>query len=739
MSGWWLLLAVSCVSLAWGGEEHQYCIVGGGPAGIQLGHFFLRAGRDYILFERAPRAGSFFEKYPRERRLISLNKRHVRKDKSAEFAFRHDWNSLIDERAASDRTKPVTSRSKELYPHADVLTEYLRDFAEEQSQHIRYNSTVANISRAKDKSTGFSMMVNTELVYCQEVILATGLSKPRGSNFTVDGLEHVEQYDNMPPIDESFEGKSVYVLGLGNAALETVEELRKYTSEVHLFSRSGGEGFRQAYETHYPGDPRAGRVGILDTYLLKSLDTFCFDCLPGGTKVLIIPCKGGRKCVWQETTQSCQDKECEESWKTGKQNLSMDLFVAVWPVGDPKEKLVRDKMKELGVKEDCFRIALDDRKTLLTHGEIPKWEIEERFKDAGDSSSKIEELQEETKYWQKMSSNIDFSVFQEYWVEFSVQSVCLRENPELMDFIADVRQQGAHGNERFPMDHVIVAFGWVIDKSIFGQSLRDEVATIHKERFLNITPDFQVQNTSGNVVPGLYTAGALSHGFDYKVSSGGFIHGFRYTAKALFRHFEEKNFRVPWPYTAFKNLQPNFKPFPEEFLDKDACAATSTSTDGCRASASNSTSGLLEKLMRRINEASAPYQMREIMGDMVVFEKNAETGAWDARYMEDVVTVAAHTKYKASPRLAWMFRIGKEGYGREVIGPERIGAKEFRAAHMSTHIHPRIAFCKAGQSGAAKTHYLKEDIYTSWESDEDRVPLGNFLNQVVKVLMNETA
>ena len=34
-------------------------------------------------------------------------------------------------------------------------------------------------------------------------------------------------------------------------------------------------------------------------------------------------------------------------------------------------------------------------------------------------------------------------------------------------------------------------------------------------------------------VPGLYFAGTLSHGLDWKRAAGGFIHGFRYTAQAL--------------------------------------------------------------------------------------------------------------------------------------------------------------------------------------------------------------
>lgn len=55
---------------------------------------------------------------------------------------------------------------------------------------------------------------------------------------------------------ESFEGQAVLVLGQGNAALETAQELQQYTSELHLLARGrplpqGGTGVRLAYQTHY--------------------------------------------------------------------------------------------------------------------------------------------------------------------------------------------------------------------------------------------------------------------------------------------------------------------------------------------------------------------------------------------------------------------------------------------------------------------------------------------------------
>ncbi|KAH3734785.1 hypothetical protein DPMN_041232 [Dreissena polymorpha] len=36
---------------------NEYCVIGAGPAGLQMGYFFSRAGRDYIIFEKSNVSG----------------------------------------------------------------------------------------------------------------------------------------------------------------------------------------------------------------------------------------------------------------------------------------------------------------------------------------------------------------------------------------------------------------------------------------------------------------------------------------------------------------------------------------------------------------------------------------------------------------------------------------------------------------------------------------------------------
>lgn len=45
-----------------GTHHHDYCILGAGPAGLQMGYFLSKAKRDHIILERNSGPGSFFHK-----------------------------------------------------------------------------------------------------------------------------------------------------------------------------------------------------------------------------------------------------------------------------------------------------------------------------------------------------------------------------------------------------------------------------------------------------------------------------------------------------------------------------------------------------------------------------------------------------------------------------------------------------------------------------------------------------
>jgi hypothetical protein len=78
-------------------------------------------------------------------------------------------------------------------------------------------------------STGITL----KQVLCNTVVMASGLTKPNAPAGVI-GIEHTIGYEDLPETGQSFEGQAVLVLGNGNAAFETANELAPYVNFVHV-------------------------------------------------------------------------------------------------------------------------------------------------------------------------------------------------------------------------------------------------------------------------------------------------------------------------------------------------------------------------------------------------------------------------------------------------------------------------------------------------------------------------
>jgi len=651
--------------------------------------------------------GSFFAQYPRHRQLISLNKRFVRKGRSSEFAFRHDWNSLLDVRDSVNKTEPVTMRSTQLFPHADVMVDYLADFAAEQKENIEYGVAVGSISKSADgnfilaleavdrnatQHTKDAAGKSERIAFCKEVVAATGLWTPKGAYGTVDGAEYVDGYEDLPQTGEAYEGKSVIVLGLGNAALETTQALQPFTSEIHLFARGrnlpeGGEGVRFAHQTHYVEDVRSGLTTVLDTYLLKSLDTFDFDALNLGKRLLVIPCLGNRICCWGVEKDDCADEACKEQFANSGQNLTYWL---------PHSSFSNDGLVHKRVKSLLQKYAPGAREDV-------DYKMEE-FSKKDSLKSHLEEKGGylETERMKKLG--IHPRVFVDEGIELEVTSALLRSSRELTDELALIRRENSPDNLRYPVDHVIRCFGWKMDTSMFNDSI--SLGTMLEGRYPQLQFDYQAVG-----VPGLYFAGTLAHGNDFQRGAGGSIHGFRYTTRALFRLLEEKNHGIKWPSTVFQ-------------VTKD------------RGQLVDQLTGLLQQ---RINEVSGAYHMIQTLGDMIVFNVDNTSGQNTVHYLEEVPLRHFHERYFALPRLTWLFRYGRNFNGPKVLAPDRAGATTPEEAHKSNFLHPMLAFMPAGKQEPSMRHFLTEDLFTQWKGFTAYAPLALFVSRAIAEATGESS
>jgi hypothetical protein len=283
------------------GTYIPYIIVGSGPAGLQTAYAFQYdpiKRKQYTVFERNTKAGSFFEHFPRHRKLISINKRHVGSS-SPEMHLRHDWNSLLSSFHTNTSQRLLfTSYSNDFYPQADKLVQYLNDYREHYQLNVSFGFTLAfmhkeifHVDHAPSSELASSINSSSPLrsqfvlymyktseeelhptarsysIYrCSTLIMATGLS--RWNTAEVSGGDLLDTYAKMSTNADLYANQSVLILGKGNSAFETAAHLLGSAAQVHLMGRSP---FRLAYQTHYVGDVRAAHNDLLDAYQLKSM------------------------------------------------------------------------------------------------------------------------------------------------------------------------------------------------------------------------------------------------------------------------------------------------------------------------------------------------------------------------------------------------------------------------------------------------------------------------------------
>nr|XP_006816535.1 PREDICTED: FAD-dependent oxidoreductase domain-containing protein 2-like [Saccoglossus kowalevskii] len=245
--------------------KKDYCIIGAGPSGLQLGYFLHKAGRDYLIFERTNTSGAFFIDYPRHRTMISINKRNTGKT-NKEFNLRHDWNSLLSD----DDSLQMRHYSGDFFPHADMFLKYLQDYTKKLGINVKYNTNIVNVKSINITADQprFQLQDHFHNIYeCKTVIVGTGLSLPNNPYFK--GFEHTVGYEDMSIDKADYEGKTVLIMGKGNSGFETADNIIANTNYIHLISRTQ---FKLSWETHYVGDVRAVNSDLFDTFRLKSLD-----------------------------------------------------------------------------------------------------------------------------------------------------------------------------------------------------------------------------------------------------------------------------------------------------------------------------------------------------------------------------------------------------------------------------------------------------------------------------------
>jgi hypothetical protein len=529
----------------------RYAIVGGGPAGLQMAHYLSSAGRPFALIDA--QATNFFDSFPRFRQLISINKR-MPPATSLDFALRHDWNSLLSDRSHSaDRTTPPRSwewptegdhtlmanandslltvdqvlhdgslfrnYSDAFFPHAGILAKYLVAFRSrhrwQQGKELLLGWRVANLTQdaaclQRDPSGGarFALEIHQsgdpsvrKLVLAQRVIVATSLSKPDKLELRGDA-SLIETYQTAPMDSQAYQGQRILIIGRGNAAFEIASLASTTAASVHIM---GGLGrVRGSWETHYPGDVRMTHAQLLENYLLKSGD----GLLEADTRELTI-LRGPSGGIWVANTDPTLNQPMPGS------SLNQQP-ATTHPTADQEEALHFED-DEIHDDEDSDEEEPDDAGSHHEQSTV-----------VPDTSPALEE-----------------AVTQASGVAADDQALGL-EKPSSLNWVPPPHGPSQrNGAERLAnlvactdncwsrreYDRVISCTGWGFEDSWFASDTKPARSTVRK--YPSITPRFESSN-----VPGLFFAGSLAHSMDWKRAAGGFVHGFRYTARALHRILE---------------------------------------------------------------------------------------------------------------------------------------------------------------------------------------------------------
>jgi thioredoxin reductase len=237
--------------------HHDYLIIGAGPAGLQLGYFLAKQQRDYLILEAAERPGAFFAQFPRHGQLISINKVYTGYE-DAEVNLRWDWNSLLSD----DERMLFKNYSKDYFPKSADMVRYLSDYAEHFDLNIQCNTRIVQVH----KDERFHLRDSQGNDYtCKRLIIATGVSKPYLP--PIPGVELAEPYTDVSVDPADFINQRVLIIGKGNSAFETADNLIATAAMIHVASP---HPLKLAWQSHFVGHLRAVNNNFLDTYQLKS-------------------------------------------------------------------------------------------------------------------------------------------------------------------------------------------------------------------------------------------------------------------------------------------------------------------------------------------------------------------------------------------------------------------------------------------------------------------------------------
>lgn len=245
-------------------------IVGAGPGGIQVAIKLLENANKantsikLLVLEAGEKAGTFFTNFPVHGKLISNNKLYTGMPPEHRYSERFDWNSLVTD----DKEILMRNYSQDFFPKREALVEMLNDLVDRYCISVRYNTRWNDTKR--DVNGNFAIFTDNGTFNTKHLVIATGM-KP--STADIQGVEFATPYKDMKN-KEQYRDKRVLIIGKGNSAMESAQEI---LNEANVIMLASPNSVKLAYQTHYVGSVRAVNALLVDNYQLKHQAAF-LDC-----------------------------------------------------------------------------------------------------------------------------------------------------------------------------------------------------------------------------------------------------------------------------------------------------------------------------------------------------------------------------------------------------------------------------------------------------------------------------
>ncbi|XP_051572206.1 FAD-dependent oxidoreductase domain-containing protein 2-like [Myxocyprinus asiaticus] len=257
---------------------------------------------------------------------------------------------------------------------------------------------------------------------------------------------------------------------------------------------------------------------------------------------------------------------------------------------------------------------------------------------------------------------------------------------------------------RQPYDRVIRCLGFRFNFSIFAGSARPPKSSGGQGRLPGVTAWYEGRGT-----PNLFVLGTAAHSRDYRMSAGGFVHGFRYTLRSVHKILEQRYHNIAWPVTKLPTNQ------------------------------------LQSWILKRVNEASGPYQMFGVLGDIILLRGS------HCEYLEEFPLQALSQLPALSGRhvserglLVLVMQYGMNS--TNTLGPGR-AESVWTKAWKSNFLHPVLYYYSTLPTEKdmrqrpvgwplprpEALHHMVEDFLTEWDQPiSHSQPLRRFLEHCLQ-------